>query len=308
MTRVLYVVNPAGHGGTGIKTWERVQSELSSTVDPKDVHFTARQGHARQIATAAEGYDVYAAVGGDGTVGEVLSGIMAHEKPRPKLAIVPAGTGNDIARNLGITSLDKAARAFHGDHVRDVDLIRIDCQVESGPAHRYAFLMGNVGFSALPMIRPWMKRFLGPKGAYYLGTILQIIAYQAPNMTVRWENQEFRGRAIIVIVANVERTAGGSMCVAPGAECDDGMLSTSIVPLRSKFDMMTHTLPKLASGDHIHEPGVSYFSAERIELKSQPDAIVEIDGDLFGKTPGTFTLCPKAVQILCPEAVKDQDL
>ena len=77
MSNILYIINPAGHGGAGKKVWERMQSTLPDRIDPDDVHFTERQGHAREIAAAAEGYDIVAAVGGDGTVGEVLSGIMA---------------------------------------------------------------------------------------------------------------------------------------------------------------------------------------------------------------------------------------
>ncbi len=300
MSNILYVINPAGHGGAGIKVWEQVQSQWSNQIDSEDVHFTERQGHARKIAAAARGYDILTAIGGDGTVGEIMSGIMDHVDPRPKLAIIPAGTGNDIARNLGISSIGDAVDALHGDHARKVDLIRIDCQVEGRGANRYAFLTANVGFSSIPMVRPWMKRYLGPKGAYYLGTILQILAYRAPHMTVRWEEQEYSGRVVVVIVANVERTAGGSMCLAPGARFDDGQVNVSIMPSRSRLNMAT-TLTKVASGAHTREPGAQYFPVEKVELQSDPATIIEVDGDLFGMTPATFTVCPNAVQILCPD-------
>jgi diacylglycerol kinase family enzyme len=67
--------------------------------------------------------------------------------------------------------------------------------------------------------------------------------------------------------------------------------------------MMT-TLPKVASGAHVNEPGVRYFPARRIEVDSDPPAIIEIDGDLFGMTPATFAVCPNAVQVLCPDKTK----
>jgi diacylglycerol kinase family enzyme len=164
--------------------------------------------------------------------------------------------------------------------------------------------MGNVGFSSIPMVRPWMKRLLGPTGAYYLGTMLQIMAYRAPHMTVHWEQQEYSGRVWITIVANVERISGGSMCVAPGARTDDGELNAVIIPSRSKLKMMTKTLPKVASGAHVHEPGVLYFPVKKIEVVSDPPVILDIDGDIFGMTPATFAVCPKAVQVLCPERVE----
>jgi diacylglycerol kinase (ATP) len=300
MRKILYVINPAGRGGAGVKVWERVQATWSDPIPSEDVHVTKRQGHAREIAAAAEGYDILAAIGGDGTVGEVMTGIMSQQEPRPKLAILPAGTGNDIARNLGILSFEDAVDALRGDHSRSVDLIRIDCQVDGSAAHRYAFLTANAGFSANTMVRPWMKRILGPTGAYYLATILQIISYKAPRMTARWEEREYDGAAWMVIVANVERTSGGSMCLAPGARFDDGELNVSIVPFKSKLREVPTMLPKIPSGGHVEAPGVMYFPAKEITVESDPPAVLDIDGDIFGVTPATFAVSPRAVEVLCP--------
>ena len=75
-----------------------------------DVRYTERPGHAREIAAAAAGCDLIVAVGGDGTTGEVLSGIMDRASPRPRLAILPAGTGNDIARHVGAFPLERGDR------------------------------------------------------------------------------------------------------------------------------------------------------------------------------------------------------
>jgi diacylglycerol kinase family enzyme len=94
------------------------------------------------------------------------------------------------------------------------------------------------------------------------------------------------------------------MCVAPGARTDDGELNAVIIPSRSKLKMMTKTLPKVASGAHVHEPGVLYFPVKKIEVVSDPPVILDIDGDIFGMTPATFAVCPKAVQVLCPERVE----
>ena len=94
MSKILYIINPFGCGGAGIKVWEKAQSKWPELIDSQNSHITERQGHAREIATSAESYDILAAVGGDGTVGEIMSGIMALSEPRPKLAIIPAGTGN----------------------------------------------------------------------------------------------------------------------------------------------------------------------------------------------------------------------
>jgi diacylglycerol kinase (ATP) len=299
--RVLYVVNPAGHGGTGASTWETFRSLWPYRIEASDFVITQRPGRAREIAATAEGYDTLAAVGGDGTVGDIVSGILDRQGTKPKLAIIPAGTGNDIARNTGTHSVEDAVRALHNGRLREFDMIRVDFQADGRPAHRYAFLLVAVGFSSIPMIKPWMKRLLGPAGAYYLGTFLQILAYRPPVFSVRADGRErSRGRSWMVIVGNVEYSSGGSMRIAPGARPDDGELDITVFPVRSRFRMITRLLPKVATGEHIEEPGVLYFPAKNVEIESDPPAILDLDGDVFGNTPAAFTVCPGALEVLTP--------
>ena len=302
--KTLYIINPAGHGGAGTRTWETFRDLWPDPISAEHAIVTQRPGHAREIAFSARGYRTLAAVGGDGTVGDVVSGILDREDPKPRLAIIPAGTGNDIARNTGIHSIEDAVSALRGGLLRAFDMIRIDYQDGGRPAHRHAFLLAGVGFSSIPMIKPWMKRLLGPTGAYFHGTFLQIIVYRPPSMTVRSDGQErSTGRIWMVMVGNVEYSSGGSMRIAPGARTDDGELNITVMPVKSKLRMITRLLPKVASGQHVQEPGVSYFPAKRVEVESHPPSILDLDGDVFGTTPATFTVCPGAFQVLTPAPV-----
>lgn len=299
--RTLFIINPAGHGGTGTTTWERFQARWPQSVSPQDAIVTQRPGHARDIALSSKGYDTLAAVGGDGTVGDVMSGILDRPGDRPQLAIIPGGTGNDIARNVGIGSIPEAARAMSEGQLRAFDIMRVEYRDGAQRGSRYAFLLTAVGFSSIPMIKPWMKRFLGPKGAYYLGTFLQIILYRAPRLTVRADGRErSAGRSWMVVVGNSEYSSGGSMRIAPGASTVDGELNITVMPVKPKLKMILKLLPKVATGEHIHEPGVVYFPAKVIEIESEPPAILDIDGDLFGTTPATFEVCPGALRVLTP--------
>ncbi len=298
----MYIINPAAFGGQGSNAWSKFQSQWLGRLDAEDIFITKRAGDAREIAMSSRDYEILAAVGGDGTAGEILSGIMEHRDTRPKLAIIPGGTGNDIARNAGIFSVEDSVAALLGKHTQTFDLLRVDCQVDGRSAYRYAFLGGNVGLSAraFSMLKPWMKRFLGPKGAYHFCMILGIIAYRPPHMTVRWADQVYSGRTWTVIVGNVERAAGDSMCIAPGARTGDGELNVTIVAYQSKTKILCK-MSKIATGAHIDEPFVSYFPVKKIDVDSDPPAGLEIDGDIFGTTPATFTVCPRAVQILSPK-------
>jgi YegS/Rv2252/BmrU family lipid kinase len=297
---VLYIVNPAGHGGAGITAWKQFQTLWPDPIDPEDVIVTERAGQAREIAAVRDDHEVLAAVGGDGTANEIMSGIMEHQEPRPKLAIVPGGTGNDIAREVGIRTVDDAVIALRDGHDRAFDIVRVDYQAAGQHKQRHAFLHGIAGFSSIPMVKPWMKRLLGPKGAYYLGTLLQIVAYRAPHMTVRSEGREYSGRAYIVIAGNTEWSAGGSMRLSPGARTDDGELNVTVIPAKSRFRMTTRLLPRVASGSHTHEPGVLYFPAREVVVYSERPVPLELDGDLFGTTPATFTICPLSLRVVAP--------
>ena len=92
------------------------------------------------------------------------------------------------------------------------------------------------------------------------------------------------------------------MCLAPGARFDDGDLNVSIIPFQSKLRDVAMMLPKVASGGHVEDPSVMYFPTKTIMVDSDPAAVIDVDGDIFGTTPATFTVAPRAVQILCPSA------
>jgi diacylglycerol kinase (ATP) len=119
-------------------------------------------------------------------------------------------------------------------------------------------------------------------------------------MTMKAEAESFSGRAWLVLVGNVESTAGGSMCLAPGARLDDGELNISLFPHGSRIRMGLKLMPKIGTGEHVTVPEVSYFPGKRVEIDSDPPAVVELDGDLYGLTPVVFTVCPQAMNILTP--------
>mgnify|MGYP001555179885 CR=1 FL=1 len=299
MGDALYIINPAGHGGSGLRTWSQFKALWPDPIDEDDVRVTERSGHAREIAAAAAGYETLVAVGGDGTVGEVISGVMDRSRVRPHIAIVPGGTGNDIARNLGMGTLETAVAALRDGVPRTVDIVDVEARVEGRPEHRFAFLYGAAGFSAIPLVKPWIKRWLGPTIAYNEATLRNILKFQAPIMRVRSRERSFEGRSWMVIAGNAERTTGGSVCMSPGARIDDGLLDVAIYPNRHRLLMLTQLFPKIPTGAQVEEPDVAYFRTARIEVDSDPPSFVDLDGELFGTTPATFTALPGAVNVMC---------
>lgn len=302
MRRVFYIVNPASNGGSGSRVWERYKRLFPGQIATQDVHFTRHTGDARAQAETVMDYDMIVAVGGDGTVGEVISGIMARNvkqnDTRPALAVLPAGTGNDIARHIGAFPLDKAISTLRDGQIKSFDLIRIECQGDDGPLSRHAFLYGTAGFSALLKFKPWMKRYLGATIGTYLSMILALLEFRPPEMTVTWQDGSYSGPLWMAIAANAEKVAGASIRLAPNAKTDDGVLDMLLIPAKSKPTMLGSLLPRIPTGRHISVAGVQYFRSSTLEVDAERPVLVEIDGDVFGYTPATFAVSPRALRVL----------
>jgi len=301
MRRILFIINPGASGGQGEVIWNKLQSLWPDGIDPNDVIITEYPSHAREIATSAVDYDTVAIIGGDGTVNEIINGIMDHEGSPPSLSIIPAGTGNDIARNLGLFPAEKAMQILKSGNEKSFDLIRINAEENGRIFQKYSLLASGMGFSATFSASPWTKRILGPTIAYYLNTVRAILAHKPPRISVRWGDDLYEGRTWMVIAANVESVSGGSMRIAPGAHPDDGRLWVTIIEAAPKLRMMLKVLPKVAAGEHINEKGFHFFSTERIDVRSDVPTIMEIDGEVEWATTATISLIPGAIQILAPD-------
>jgi len=299
MGNALYVINPAGHGGAGLAVWEKFKSLWSDPIDPGDVIVTEKPGQARGLAASSDDWETLVAVGGDGTANEMIAGVLSRPDDRPRLAIIPAGTGNDIARNVGVHSIEDSVAALRAAEDRSYDVVRVHWVAQGVPQDGCAFLQGIVGFSGVPGIKPWMKRLFGPTVAYRLGSMVQVFKYKAPHMTIETDGRHYSGPAWMLIVGNAEWASGGSMCLSPGARTDDGDLNITVIPYeKSKLGMALNMGPKIATGEHVQLPEVEYFKATQVEVQSSPAAILDLDGDIVGTTPATFAVCPQAVRII----------
>lgn len=298
MGRNLFIINPGASGGQGEVAWNQFRDLWPHAINPEDVRVTEGPGHANQIAASAEDYDILTAVGGDGSVNEIFNGVMRREGTQPRIAIIPAGTGNDIARTIGLYPLEAAVDALRAGNERSFDLIRIDGEDNGRKFARFAFLSANVGFSGAANIRPWTKRIFGATAAYYLNTILRLLAHRPPTMSVHWQDNQYEGRTWMVMVANVESASGGSMRIAPGASPLDGKLWITIIEPKSKLKMLFNELPKVASGDHVNSDGFHYFSTPKVDITSDVPAVMDPDGEVEWATQATLSVVPGAVRFL----------
>lgn len=296
-----FIVNPAAGVGRVRKEWPRLQKALAQAGISGETVLTRMPEEAIRLAgeaaTAGKGV---VAVGGDGTVLEVATGLLQSGTPAPVLALLPLGTGNDFARSVGMSDVEVARAALRDRRSRRLDAIRVDCLGENGPRTLHALSFAAVGISGelLKRTTPAVKRLCGPRLAYYVGLVRAIWHYRAPRLRLRWDGGEREGEFLFAGVSNTELTGGG-MRLAPGALPDDGRLNVNLIDALGRWETC-HQLRLLAPGRHVGHPQVSYFATTGLSVHADPPVEVQADGERVGWTPATFRVAPGALQVAAP--------
>jgi diacylglycerol kinase (ATP) len=299
--RLFLIANPKAAAGRAARRWQALLEGARRRCLVEHA-ITMRPGHAVELArTACGNYDAIIAVGGDGTVNEVASGILLSVGPETPLGIVPFGTGNDVAQLLGIRTPDDVLAACAARSMRSIDVIEVRCQEAEKPVTRYALLYASVGFAG-ELVRwttPAVKCAFGARYCYSVGFFLALVSYRSPRMKVRCDDRLFEGRMFLACAGNAEYVAGGVMRLSPGAKIDDGKLNVSIIDALGRWETVRQ-FPRLLRGEHVGHPKVCYLAALSLTVEPETTMNVQVDGECFGQTPVTFAIKPRALSILAP--------
>lgn len=299
--RIGFIINPAAAAGRGAARWAELQKQFRHDGIEGPVRFTARPGDAVHFAqTLGRDCEVVVAVGGDGTLFELASGLLLSGATNPTLGVVPVGTGNDAARQCGIHDATQARLALRGHHTRTMDVIRVCCQAQGATVLRYALLFGAVGIAgeALQRTTPLVKRIFGRRLAYPVGALRAIRSYRAPQMRVTCDGQTWNNRFLLVCASNGEM-AGGGMRLAPGARIDDGVLDVNLCKALGRWATIA-LLWQACRGRRMAHPKLRYFTARTVAVEADPPLAVAADGELIGHTPAMLEVVPQALKILIP--------
>lgn len=234
---------------------------------------TFEAGDAKRFASGARRWaDLLVVAGGDGTLNEVANGLAARGSMRPRMAIVPMGTANDLAAGLGLPEDPEACLdvALHG-RVQRVDVAMVN---------RHAFLnvsVGGMGATATRDATSTEKRFLGPI-AYLLRGARAVAEATPVSGRFRLDGKEaFRGDFLFFAIGNGRRTGGGTE-IAPDAETDDGRLDVVILTAVPKVELM-RLLPEIRAGEHLADPAVFYRQARTVDIRLAESLAVNVDGE-----------------------------
>ncbi len=300
--RALCIWAPIAGGG-------RATERLRAAARGLDLELAAAEapGQAEALAAAANGVEAVIAAGGDGTVHEVAGGLMRRPAGPLPMGILPLGTGNDVARNLDLDSVERSLAAMAVGATRAVDLIALDLVVDGRTQRRYGLLNTGIGFSA-EVIRATttrVKRLFGRRWAYTVGVFRALVPWRSPTFRLRHDAGEFEGRLLWLGVGNGEYEAGGTLRVSPGARMDDGRLELLVVRHGPKFELVRN-FARIGTGEHIHHPlcdyrPVTWLEVECLDGRFDGQVEVQCDGDIIGRTPLRLAVVPAALRVYAPE-------
>ena len=302
--RIAVVVNPrSGNGRTG-KRWPTMGASLREAVGGYTLMLTEAPGHATELVRQAlrEGHDRIISVGGDGTHNEVVNGFFEDESlinPEASLAIVPPGTGSDLARTLRMPwGVDALPYVVDGMYTR-TDIGRVRYTTSEGDlAVRYFINIADFGAGGEVVRRVNMtSKFFGGFLSFFWGVISTLISYENPEIQLEIDGVELEGRINNVIVANGQYYGGG-MHVAPHARLDSRAFDVYVIGDVGRAEAVIN-LPKLYRGRLLRKPDkVRYFRASRIVAESSQQVLLNVDGEQPGKLPITIQLLPSVLNVV----------
>ncbi len=300
--RTLFIINPAaGHGRAGGR-WERARVLAKNIFPDMELARTDKPGHGRELARAAveAGVELIVAVGGDGTVGEVVDGYLAVPEAARRntvLATYPAGSGCDFAGHMGVPREPEAwAQSFAAGGRRRIDAARATFRGPDGAPRSRHFL--NVGALGLPgevaVAVAARGKILGGTLTYLLEGALSVMTAKARRVRLTVDGVEEAPAAYHLVAAANTSTFGGGMKLAPQADAEDGLLDLITIADMPRAALMA-LLPLAYSGGHVGRPGIALRRARRIEIFSDETLPLNIDGDADGTAPVVFEVLPKAI-------------
>jgi len=303
--KCLFLVNPAAANGSARRRWPELARRAAAAGLVGDALFSERPGHLAELAAAAAagGATRIVAVGGDGTVHEVVDGLLRSSRAADlELAVLPLGTGRDFARSLRIPARADAAIevALHGD-LRTIDVGRATYTTAGGEVEAHFANFAGAGISGgIARRANTTTKVLGGKASFLLATVAVFSRWRPAEMTVEIDGVSRRARLLEALAMNGDYTAGG-MWIAPEAAPDDGSFDVVLIGDFSKAEFVT-TFPKIYRGRHVSHAKVEILRARQLRVDASPPLPIVLDGEQPGTTPVSFELVPSALRVRVPRA------
>ena len=289
--RLRFIINP-------IAGFRRNKSDIIAAIYRHcrafdfDVTTTTQPGDGTRFAqeAAAKNYSVVVAVGGDGTVNEIASGLL---HTNTALGVIPRGSGNGLARALGISM--RPSQALEGVLAGGERLIDAGCA-----AHRHFFAVAGVGFDATVGKQFSMAPWRGPLPYFFIAA-REFFSYRPEAVEIKFEQNSLALKPFVLTVANTHQYGNGAT-IAPQARPDDGMLDLCIVEPLSMLQAVKYA-PKLFNGTIDRTPIINYRRVQEITIEKSGSILFHVDGEpVLCQNRLKISILPRALKVVAPAA------
>jgi len=304
--RTIFIVNPRSANGATGRNWTRINAEIARGFQAEyDVRFTERQGHATPITSEAikEGYEIIVALGGDGTINEVVNGFFEREKfinPNAAMAVMSVGTGSDFVKTLEFPTIPfECAQRIRSGRQRKVDLGKcIFTSLDGEQRSRFFINIADFGSggAVVDKVNRTTKVF-GGQISFLWGILTTLPTYKNKLTRYRIDDGPEEEKVLNTFVVANGRYYGGGLKPAPKAELDDGVFDIVSIGDVGFFQAIS-SLGKFRKGTHLEIPTVSFWRGRTVFADSEETQLVEMEGEVVGRLPARFEMLPKAMNLV----------
>lgn len=292
-----FIVNKAAGNGQAIRFLNHIENILLNNNVQYCIRFTEKVGHATEIVqdlVRSRQASVIVAVGGDGTVHEVINGLVGTDIP---LGIIPAGSGNDFCKSLDIPlRYEHALQRILNDDRKLLDIGKINS--------KYFATVAGAGFDgkvAYVTNRSRFKKVLNyirlGRISYIVGVLKVLSNYKPINVELKIDQQLYSIPNVwLIAVANSPYYAGG-MAICPDAKNNDGQLDICVVHEISRWGLL-RIFPSVFKGKHVLNSSIKMYRGKEIEILSEIPLMIHGDGESIGQTPTHIHLEPKSLYVV----------
>jgi len=294
------IVNPyAGHKKGKIVS-DFVSKELSDSGIEVSSYFTENFGHAINIVKGLtlEKNDCILSIGGDGTLSEVITGLMFRDDEAHKdipIALIPAGSGNSQANDMEINDYMLAVQKILDGKLRKMDIGKVTFQIDNKEEVRYSHNLVGWGLGVDSNILAEKMRFLGPL-RYDVGALMSIIRGRVREAKCYIDGHLIDSAFVLLLIQNT-KTGGDRLTLAPMAQVDDGKMDLGVIYHIGRLKVLKLFNQLKAKGSHVWNDNVEFYRFSNLRIETDSPTAINIDGENVGTTPIEIDVLPSCLQI-----------